>query len=165
MEHPQRERSLCPGYLVVIQLHRVHRPAAIVVVLGVRAEHAGKQDLRARSQGMHRRSLGRLGLNEAADDCHKLTRFCWRVPLDPPVPSEAGHPVGTRTTDAAEGGERDPRRSIVIRFAFARVMTVSQVCESFVNVWFSRGGIGFGRQRSQQRSIDDLVKRAAAERV
>ena len=62
MEHPQRERALRPRHLVVVQLHRVHRPAAVLVVLGVRAEDAGQENLGLRTLGMNRRRrvLGRM---------------------------------------------------------------------------------------------------------
>ena len=52
MEHPQRERPLRPRDLVVVQLHRVHRPAAVLVVLAVGAEDAGQEDFRfGRAEG------------------------------------------------------------------------------------------------------------------
>ena len=47
MEHPQREGTLHTGNLVVIKLHRIHRPAAVLIVLTVRTVDAGEQNLRA----------------------------------------------------------------------------------------------------------------------
>ena len=45
MEQPQRKRPLHPRHLVVVQLHRVLQPAAILVVLGIRSEDAAQQDV------------------------------------------------------------------------------------------------------------------------
>ena len=48
--------------LVVVQLHRVHRAAAVLVVLGVGAEDAGQQHLGIGTQRMPRgRWIGLIG--------------------------------------------------------------------------------------------------------
>ena len=52
MEQAQRKRPLHPGHLVVVQLHRVLQPAAILVVLGIRSEDAGQQNVGMRAPGM-----------------------------------------------------------------------------------------------------------------
>ena len=44
VEHPQRERALLAGHLVLVQLHRVDRPAAELVVLRVGPEYRGEED-------------------------------------------------------------------------------------------------------------------------
>ncbi len=64
MELPQREGTLDPGHLVVIQLHRVQGPAAVFIVLGIGPEDACQQDAGSRSGGMTRDRLGR--------DCRNL---------------------------------------------------------------------------------------------
>ena len=51
MEQAQRKRPLHPGHLVVVQLHRVLQPAAILVVLGIRSEDAAQQDVGAMFRG------------------------------------------------------------------------------------------------------------------
>jgi hypothetical protein len=43
VEHPERERPLLARHLVVIQLHRVDRPAPELVVLGEGAEDGGEE--------------------------------------------------------------------------------------------------------------------------
>ncbi len=67
VEHPQRERPLRARHLVVVQLHRVHAPAAVLVILAVGAKDAGQQHpgLRAgRMQGL-RMKVGRLDFEVA----------------------------------------------------------------------------------------------------
>ena len=58
VEHAQRERALLARHLVVVELHRVDRPAAELVVLGVGTEHGREQDARAGALRM----LLRLGV-------------------------------------------------------------------------------------------------------
>ena len=63
VEHPQRERPLHAGHLVVIQLHGVERPAAAIVVAPVGPEDAGQQHASLASQRMdggRRGSIARL---------------------------------------------------------------------------------------------------------
>jgi len=52
VEHPQGKAPLKPGYLIVIQLHRIVRAAPILVVLGVGTENAGEEDVGISAQGM-----------------------------------------------------------------------------------------------------------------
>ena len=52
MKHPQGERALHAGDLVVIELHRIDGPAAVLVVLSIRPEHRGQQDAGAHSFGV-----------------------------------------------------------------------------------------------------------------
>ena len=49
MEHSQREGALGSRHLVVVKLHGVHAPAAVLVVLAVGPENAGQQHARLRS--------------------------------------------------------------------------------------------------------------------
>ena len=42
VEHPKGKGPLHPGHLVVIQLHRIDRPTAVLIVLGIGPEHAGQ---------------------------------------------------------------------------------------------------------------------------
>ena len=56
VEHPQRKRALRARHLIVVKLHRIHPPAAVPVVLAVRAEDAGKQHAGVRSGRMRERS-------------------------------------------------------------------------------------------------------------
>ena len=58
VEHPQRESALGPRHLVVVKLHRVHAPAAVLVVLAVGPEDARQQHARLRAGRM--RSLRML---------------------------------------------------------------------------------------------------------
>ena len=44
MKHAQRERTLNPRYLIMIEFHGVDRPAAIFVVLCVRAKYRTEKD-------------------------------------------------------------------------------------------------------------------------
>ena len=52
VEEPQGERPLYPRHLIVVQLHRVLQAAAILVVLGIRAEDAAQQDIGPMSRGI-----------------------------------------------------------------------------------------------------------------
>ncbi len=58
MEHPQRKCPLRPSDLVVVQLHRVHLPAAVLVVLAVGTEDAGQKHFGPRAQRVDGRGLG-----------------------------------------------------------------------------------------------------------
>ncbi len=46
----KRKRPLGAGYLVVIKFHRVQRPAAVLVVLGIGTEYAGQQHAGPRAE-------------------------------------------------------------------------------------------------------------------
>ena len=50
VKHPQREGALGPRHLVVIQLHRVHLPAAVLVILAIGPEDAGEEHFGLRAQ-------------------------------------------------------------------------------------------------------------------
>jgi hypothetical protein len=52
MEHPQRKGTLRPRHLVGIQLHRVDRPAAELIILCVRTENRTVQHARMGALGM-----------------------------------------------------------------------------------------------------------------
>ena len=60
VEHPQRKRPLRARHLVMIKLHRVHAPAAVLVVLAVGSEDARQQHAGLRSGRMR----GRLRMGE-----------------------------------------------------------------------------------------------------
>ena len=67
VEHPQRERALGPRHLVMIKLHRIHHPAAVLVVLGIGAEDARQEHAGLRA--------GRMNDVRVGGGCFKLGGF------------------------------------------------------------------------------------------
>ena len=67
MEHPQRERALRARHLIMVELHRVHSPAAVFVVLAVGPEDARQQNSCVRSGRMRgvRLRMGGCDLDRA----------------------------------------------------------------------------------------------------
>ena len=83
VEHPQRERALRPRDLVVVELHRVHR-AAELVVHGIGTEDAGEQHAGLRAGRMGGVGIGGGGFKGGSVDVHDLVLAKgWPVTIRP----------------------------------------------------------------------------------
>ena len=113
MEHPQRKRPLHPGHLVVVQLHRVDRPAAVLVVLGVRAEDARQQHLGATPQGMSR-GASQVGEFLAAGSSCGFHHLClaWVTTCSGPISIVAAIQAQEAAVQSTCPGQQAPGRTI-----------------------------------------------------